>query len=122
MVKKLITFPPVALALEMAHTYIRVGVARSAAALSYFLILTLFPMLLCVNYFIGLFHLDLEQLLTALDQLLPAHLAWAWDTAVTWVALDAYPRSFEAWDDLGLTWAQLDGVSRQDLENGFEEV
>lgn len=72
MVKKLITFPPVALALEMAHTYIRVGVARSAAALSYFLILTLFPMLLCVNYFIGLFHLDLEQLLTALDQLLPA--------------------------------------------------
>ena len=51
-----------------------------------------------------------------LDQLLPAHLAWAWDTAVTWVALDAYPRSFEAWDDLGLTWAQLDGVSRQDLE------
>ena len=67
MVKKLITFPPVALALEMAHTYIRVGVARSAAALSYFLILTLFPMLLCVNYFIGLFHLDLEQLLTALD-------------------------------------------------------
>lgn len=29
MVKKLITFPPVALALEMAHTYIRVGVARS---------------------------------------------------------------------------------------------
>ena len=57
-----------------------------------------------------------------LDQLLPAHLAWAWDTAVTWVALDAYPRSFEAWDDLGLTWAQLDGVSRQDLENGFEEV
>ena len=32
MVKKLITFPPVALALEMAHTYIRVGVARSAAA------------------------------------------------------------------------------------------
>lgn len=57
-----------------------------------------------------------------LDQLLPAHLAWAWDTAVTWVALDAYPRSFEAWDDLGLTWALLDGVSRQDLENGFEEV
>lgn len=57
-----------------------------------------------------------------LDQLLPAHLAWAWDTAVTWVALDAYPRSFEAWDGLGLTWAQLDGVSRQDLENGFEEV
>ena len=72
MVKKLITFPPVALALEMAHTYIRVGVARSAAALSYFLILTLFPLLVCVNYFIGLFHLNLEHFLTTLDQFLPA--------------------------------------------------
>ena len=49
MVKKLITFPPVALALEMAHTYIRVGVARSAAALSYFLILTLFPLLMSLG-------------------------------------------------------------------------
>ena len=37
--------------------------AQAAAALSYFLILTLFPLLMCVNYFIGLFHLSLEQLL-----------------------------------------------------------
>ena len=43
-----------------------------AAALSYFLILTLFPLLMCVNYLIGLFHLDLEQLLQGLDQVLPA--------------------------------------------------
>ena len=45
--------------------------SRSAAALSYFLILTLFPLLMCINYFIGLFHLDLEQLVRGLDQVLP---------------------------------------------------
>lgn len=69
--KKLLFLPPVSFALEMADLYGRVGVSRSAAALSYFLILTLFPLLVCVNYFIGLFHLNLEHFLASLDQLLP---------------------------------------------------
>ncbi len=63
---------PAAFVLELVRAYGRAGVARSAAALSYFLILTLFPLLMCVNYLIGLFHLDLEQLLQGLDQVLPA--------------------------------------------------
>lgn len=72
MVKKLLSLPPVSFTLEIIDTYHRIGVARSAAALSYFLILTLFPLVLCVNYFIGLFHLDLEQVLLSLSQLLPS--------------------------------------------------
>ena len=72
MLKKISRVPPLAFLLELVDTYSRVGVARSAAALSYFLILTLFPLLLCVNYFIGLFHLDLTRLLEEIDQLLPA--------------------------------------------------
>lgn len=70
--KKILSLPPVSFVLETAELYLRVGVSRSAAALSYFLILTLFPLLVCVNYFIGLFHLDLENLLLSLDQILPA--------------------------------------------------
>lgn len=70
--KKILSSPPVSFALETAELFLRVGAPRSAAALSYFLILTLFPLLMCVNYFIGLFHLDLENLLRALDQFLPA--------------------------------------------------
>lgn len=70
--KKLFSLPPVSFLLETADLYGRVGVSRSAAALSYFLILTLFPLLVCVNYFIGLFHLDLEAFLDSLGQLLPA--------------------------------------------------
>lgn len=70
--KKFLSFPPVSFAVETADLYMSIGAPRSAAALSYFLILTLFPLLVCVNYFIGLFHLDLENLLRSLDQLLPA--------------------------------------------------
>ena len=69
--KKILSFPPVSFGLETAQLYMQVGAPRSAAALSYFLILTLFPLLMCVNYFIGLFHLNLEELLRSLDQLLP---------------------------------------------------
>ena len=69
--KKLLSLPPVSFGLETAELYLRVGAPRAAAALSYFLILTLFPLLMFVNYFIGLFHLDLENLLESLDQLLP---------------------------------------------------
>ena len=71
-VKRILSLPPVSFGLEVADAYGRVGVARSAAALSYFLILTLFPLLMFVNYFIGLFHMNLENLLTSLAQLLPA--------------------------------------------------
>lgn len=71
MLKSLFSLPPVSFGLEVAGLYARAGVPRSAAALSYFLVLTLFPLLLCVNYFIGLFHLDLEQLLSSLEHLLP---------------------------------------------------
>ena len=80
MLNKLLSLPPFSFVLEVVDAYNRTGVARSAAALSYFLILTLFPLLMCVNYFIGLFHLDLEQLLLGLEQLLPqAALSVLWD-------------------------------------------
>ncbi len=70
--KKILSLPPVSFVMDTAELFLSIGASRSAAALSYFLILTLFPLLVCVNYFIGLFHLDLENLLRSLDQILPA--------------------------------------------------
>ena len=70
--KKIFSSPPVSFVVDTAELFVKVGASRSAAALSYFLILTLFPLLVCVNYFIGLFQLDLENLLRSLNQLLPA--------------------------------------------------
>ena len=75
----------------MAELYGSVGVSRSAAALSYFLILTLFPLLVCVNYFIGLFHLDLEHFLTSLDQLLPAGVLSVMSDYLSYVSLTQSP-------------------------------
>ena len=69
--KRLKNWGPVRLGLEMMDLYNHCAVAQAAAALAYFLILTLFPLLLCVNYFIGLFRLDLEQLLLSVHQFLP---------------------------------------------------
>ena len=69
--KQILSFPPVSFGVKAAELYLEIGAPRAAAALSYFLILTLFPLLVCVNYFIGLFHLDLENLLLSLDQFLP---------------------------------------------------
>lgn len=65
------TWRPVRLGLEALELYHRCAVGQAAAALAYFLILTLFPLVLCVNYCIGLFHLDLEQVLVSLHQILP---------------------------------------------------
>ena len=71
MLRRLRALPPVDLGLRMVDAYGRYGVARSAAALSYFLVLTLFPLLMCANFLIGSLHLDLEQILAGLSQFLP---------------------------------------------------
>ncbi len=71
MLRRLLDLPPVDLGLRMADAYGRYGVARSTAALSYFLVLTLFPLLMCANFLIGSLHLDLEQILAGLSQFLP---------------------------------------------------
>lgn len=51
-----------------------------------------------------------------LDEVLPAHLPWTWDGSVNWAALDAWTRNFAALDARGLTWDDLDGVTREKLE------
>ena len=63
--------PPVLFVRDMVQTYGRLGVSRAAASLAYFLILTLFPLLVCVNFFIGLLELDPEAVFSALDSISP---------------------------------------------------
>ncbi len=70
--KRVLSFPPVSFGLDLVDAVFRAGTPRSAAALSYFLILTLFPLLVCVNWFISLFRMDLMAHLEPLQQLLPA--------------------------------------------------
>ena len=69
--KSLLQKKPVKFALEMAELYFSKNISRSAAELAYFLILSLFPLLICLNAFISLLPVDLEAVLGAAAPLLP---------------------------------------------------
>ena len=56
---------------EMAEVYFDRRVSRSAAGLAYFLVLSFFPALICVNAFVGLLRLDVDLVLTAAGEFLP---------------------------------------------------
>lgn len=57
--------------MDMLSVYFDKHVSRSAAELAYFLILTFFPILICLNAFLGLLHLDLGTLMQGADAFLP---------------------------------------------------
>lgn len=61
--------PPLRFAAGVAKVYFSCRVSRSAAALAYFLVLTFFPILICLSAFAGQ---DLERLIETAEQLLPA--------------------------------------------------
>ena len=71
MPKGLLQKKPVRFVLEMAELYFSKHISRSAAELAYFLILSFFPLLICVNAFISLLPVDLDALLEASAPLLP---------------------------------------------------
>ncbi len=47
------------------------NVPRAAAAMTYFFLLSLFPLLLCVNAIVGRFDLDMARMFSLLNQVLP---------------------------------------------------
>lgn len=56
---------------EFAGVYFDKNIPRSAAALTYFLLLTFFPLLICVNAFVGLLQLDSAAILASLSDFIP---------------------------------------------------
>ncbi len=62
---------PVSFLREIVGMYFEFGVARSAAALAYFFILSMCPFLICINFFIGFFQMDTTDLFQYLDRIIP---------------------------------------------------
>ena len=56
---------------EMVRIYFAKRVSRSAAELAYFLVLTFFPVLICINAFVGLLNLDIQEVLDAAAPFFP---------------------------------------------------
>ncbi len=71
MVKRLWESSGVRFIREMVDIYFSKHVPRSAAELAYFLILTLFPILICINAFIAVIHVNVDSILSALRPFLP---------------------------------------------------
>lgn len=63
--------PAVGWLAEVVGLYFSKRVSRAAAELAYFLILTFFPILICLSAFLKLLHLDLVQVLEQAEYLLP---------------------------------------------------
>lgn len=74
MVEKVLRWHWVQFLVEMVEVYFEKHVGRSAAELAYFLILTFFPILICINAFVGLLQIDPNALLNTLAPFLPGSL------------------------------------------------
>jgi membrane protein len=79
MMKKLWHSPPVYFFREATMLYLSRRVPQAAACLAYFMLLTVFPLLICVSAVLGLVHIDIASLVLRLQPILP-------DAAVSLVA------------------------------------
>ncbi len=68
---KVLRLPPVRFVADIVEIYFRQHISRSAAQLAYFLILTFFPILICVSAFVSRIDLRLSDLVSELERLLP---------------------------------------------------
>ncbi len=64
--------PPIHFVVDVVDVYFTRQVGRAAAELAYFLILTFFPIIICVSAFVNRLHLDISSLLEQADPFLPA--------------------------------------------------
>lgn len=69
--KRLWESSPVRFVRDMVSVYFEKNVGRSAAELAYFLVLTFFPIMICVNSFLGFLKLDVSFVLEGIAPLLP---------------------------------------------------
>ena len=69
--KLLRAHPPIRFVVDAADVYFTKCVSRAAAELAYFLILTFFPIMICISAFVNELHLDLSALMDHADPFLP---------------------------------------------------
>lgn len=76
---------------EMVDIYFSKRVDASAAALAYFLILSFFPLLICVNAFVGVLRVDVGSVLRALTPFLPPSLLGVVSDYLRYVSVNDSP-------------------------------
>ena len=87
---------PVRFVREMVELYFSAHVSRSAAELAYFLILSFFPILICINSFVGALDLDISLVLDGVERFLPGGVAFILADYVEYVTANQSPGMFLA--------------------------
>ena len=64
-------FPPVRFAVDVAHVYFSRRVSRASAGLAYFMVLTFFPIIICLSAFLDQLQLNLNGFLDEAAHFLP---------------------------------------------------
>lgn len=75
---------------ESVFLYFTCRAPQAAACLAYFLLLTLFPLLICVSYILGLVNIDIASLMDSLENVLPGQ---ALDVLSSYLGYIAHRRS-----------------------------
>ncbi len=70
-VEQALKLPGVSFVAEVVHLYFDKRIGRAAASLAYFMILTFFPILICLSAFVGMLDLDMIALMENAEHLLP---------------------------------------------------
>ena len=69
----------------MVQRYLRHDVGIHSAALAFYLLFTIFPFLIFISALLGLLHLDVAEILQALQEILPAQIVDFLDVYLTYV-------------------------------------
>lgn len=83
--ERLLRHPPARFAADVADVYFSKRVGRAAAELAYFLILTFFPIIICVSAFVNELHLDLTSLLEDTAAFLPSGVVAIFQEYLTYI-------------------------------------
>ena len=76
----------------MVRRYLRHNVAIQAAALAFYLLFTIFPLLIFISALLGLLNLDVAAILLALDSILPAEILGLLEIYLTHVSANQSPQ------------------------------
>lgn len=117
--KSLFQHDAIRFVLDMLKVYFEKSVARSAAALAYFLTLTIFPILICINALFSTLDLDLTQILNVVDRFLPTGVAAILRDYLNYLAANQSPGLFTA----GVfTTVLLAAAAVRTLMNSMEDI
>jgi membrane protein len=76
----------------MGRRYLRHNVGIQSAALAFYLLFTIFPLLIFISALLGLLQLDVAAILRALENLLPSEIVNFIEMYLTYVGANPSPR------------------------------